>query len=69
MFQKNNKNFSDWKFFSFATGGGAPWAANISAILEKIQNALKGILMGMGETVSWKKPEKPEVENLVALSL
>ncbi len=29
------KNFSDWNFFSFATGGGAPWAANISAIFRK----------------------------------
>ncbi len=37
--------------------------------LEKILNGLKGILRGMGETVSWKKPEKTEVENLVALSL
>jgi hypothetical protein len=35
-------------------------------IFEKIRNGPKGILRGYGETNSWKKPE---VENLVALSL
>jgi hypothetical protein len=35
-------------------------------ILEKIQNGPKGILRGLGETDSWKKPE---VENLMTLSL
>ncbi len=59
----------------FATGvnatygndtGGAPWAANISANLEKIRNGPNGILRGLGETDSWKKPE---IENLVTLFL
>ncbi len=58
-------------FFPFATGvnddtGGAPWAVNISGIFEKIRNGPNGILRGSGETDSWKKPE---VENLVTLSL
>ena len=35
-------------------------------LLEKIWNGLNGILRGLGETDSWKKPE---VKNLVALSL
>jgi hypothetical protein len=35
-------------------------------ILEKIWNDTNGILKGLGETDSWKKPE---VENFVALSL
>jgi hypothetical protein len=35
-------------------------------IFEKIWNDPNGILSGLGETDSWKKPE---VENLVTLSL
>jgi hypothetical protein len=35
-------------------------------IFKKIQNGAVGILMGLGEDDSWKKPT---VENLVALSL
>ncbi len=35
-------------------------------IFEKIRNDPNGILRGLGETDSWKKPE---VENLVTLSL
>ncbi len=35
-------------------------------IFEQIRNDLNGILRGLGENDSWKKPE---VENLVALSL
>ncbi len=35
-------------------------------IFEKIRNDPHGILRGLGETDSWKKPE---VENLVTLSL
>jgi hypothetical protein len=35
-------------------------------IFEKIQNGLKGILRGWGETDSWKEPE---AKNLVTLSL
>ena len=47
--------------------GGQPWAANIFANLrKKIQNGPNVILRGLGETDSWKKPE---VENLVTLSL
>jgi hypothetical protein len=52
--------------YSVIDTGGAPWAANISANFEKIWNDPKGILRGLGETDSGKKPE---VENLVALSL
>ncbi len=40
--------------------------ANISANFWKIQNVLNGILRGLGDTDSWKKPE---VENLVSDSL
>jgi hypothetical protein len=36
-------------------------------IFEKIRNGPNGILKGLEETDSWKKPG--EVENLVALSL
>jgi hypothetical protein len=35
-------------------------------IFDKIWNSPNGILRGLGETDSWKKPE---VENLVTLSL
>ncbi len=35
-------------------------------IVEKIRNDPNGILRGLGETDSWKKPE---VKNLVTLSL
>ncbi len=56
MSKQNNENFSDWKFSSFATGindtDGAPWAANISASLEKIQNGLNRIVKGLDETGS-----------------
>jgi len=68
--KQNNENFYDWRFFHFSTGvndtGGAPWAANISRIFEKIQPGPNGILRGLEETDSWKKPE---VETLVTLSL
>ena len=48
------------KIFLFAVDtGGAPWAANILAIFEKILNSPDG--RGLRETDSWKKPE---VENL-----
>ncbi len=40
--------------------------ANISANFEKIHNGPNGILGGLGDTDSWKKPE---VENLVSDSL
>ncbi len=46
--------------------GGQPWAANISANFRKNRNGPNGILRGLGETDSWKKPE---VKNLVTLSL
>jgi hypothetical protein len=64
--KQNIYNFSDWRFFPIATGVidtcGAPWAENISAKFWKNSK----ILRGLGETDSGKKPE---VENLVALSL
>ncbi len=57
-------------FFPFAIGvvytGGAPWAANISANFRKIRNVRNSILRCLGETDPWKKPE---VENLVTLSI
>jgi hypothetical protein len=47
----------------FATGvvdtGGQPWAANISP--KKIRNGPNGILRGLGETDSWKKPEAQKI--------
>ncbi len=46
--------------------GGQPLAANISANFRKIWNGPNGILRGLGETDSWKKPEE---KNLVTLSL
>ncbi len=39
---------------------------NLEQIFEKIRNDPNGTLRGLGETDSWKKPE---VENLVKLSL
>ncbi len=58
MSKQNNLNFSDWRFFPFATcvndTGGAPRAANISANFGKIQNGPNKILRGLGETDSWK---------------
>jgi hypothetical protein len=37
--KRNHKNFSDWRFFTFATGvvdtGGKPWAANVSTNFRK----------------------------------
>ncbi len=63
-------NDTGGKFFPFAISSnntcGAPWAANISAIFEKIWNSHKDILRGLAKTDSWKKPE---VDNLVALTL
>ncbi len=55
----------------FATGvnntGGAPRAAHISANFRKNRNGLNGMV----SSGPWGKPihEKPEVGNLVALSL
>ncbi len=57
-------------FFPFGTGdndtGGAPWTTISLRIFEQIWNGPNGILRGLGETDSWKKPE---VKNLVTLSL
>jgi hypothetical protein len=68
--QKNNWNFSHWKYFPFATGvnntGGAPWAANISCEFFKNFKHPKWHGQRLVETDSWKKPE---VENLVVVSL
>ncbi len=71
VFKGNNENFSDWRFFPFATGvndtdtGGAPWVANISANFRKIWNGPNGIIRGLKETDPCRKPE---VESLVTLS-
>ncbi len=52
------ENFYDWRFFAFATSvndtGGKPWAADISAILEKIWNGPNGILRGLGKLIHEK---------------
>ena len=52
MSKQNNWNFSDWRFFPFATGvhdtSDAPWAG----VFEKIRNRYSGAL---GETDSLKK--------------
>ncbi len=68
--KQNYYNFSDWRFFPFATGvvdTGANLELGISPrIFEKIRNGLNGILWGLGETDSWKEPE---AKNLVTLSL
>jgi hypothetical protein len=52
-------------FFNFATDvndtGGAPWAANIPRIFEKIQNGPIGILRGLGETDSCEKNQKSKI--------
>ncbi len=54
----------------FATDGvdtaGAPWLANISTNFRKIRNDPNAVIRGLGEDDSWKKPE---VTNLVSLSL
>ncbi len=52
------------KTFLIEDSGGAPWA--FQEFSEKILNGPNGILRGLGETDSWKKPE---VKNLVVLSL
>jgi len=56
--KQNIWNFSDWRFFQFATGvnntGGASWAANISANLQKNWNGPIWILRVLGETDSYK---------------
>ncbi len=46
--------------------GGAPWLANFSENFRKNRNGPNGILLGWGETDSWKKTE---AKNLVTLSL
>jgi hypothetical protein len=42
------------------------WTMSANYSIEKIQNVPNGILGGLGVTNSWKKPQ---IENLVALSL
>ncbi len=54
--QKNNKKFSDWRFFPFATGVVCE-VANLELrmsprIIEKIQNGPNGIIRDLGETDS-----------------
>jgi hypothetical protein len=68
--KRNNENISNLRFFPLATGvndtGGASWARISPQIYEEIQNGPNGIIRGLGETDPCRKPE---VENLVALSL
>jgi hypothetical protein len=56
--KRNNENFSDWRFFPFATGlkdtGGACGAANISANFWKNSKPIN-IIRGLGETEKKKK--------------
>ncbi len=60
------KKFSDWRFFSFATGvtdtGGQPWAANISANFWKISKRSSWDTLELGGALIDEK-------NLVTLSL
>ncbi len=49
--QKNNKKFSDWRFFPFATG---VILRIYPRIYEKVRNSLTGILRDMGEIDSWQ---------------
>ncbi len=56
---KNNENFSDWRFFPFATGVnhtvGAPWAENISAnFLNKFETALMVYFGARGKLIHEK---------------
>jgi hypothetical protein len=51
---------------SFVDISGAHWAANISANLQKNRNGPTGKIRGLGKTAPFRKPE---VANLVALSL
>ncbi len=57
--KRNNENFSDWRFFPFATGvndiGGAPWAVNISKNFQKSLKQSNGIIRGLGETDPFKR--------------
>ncbi len=61
MSNRNNENFSYWRFFPFATGvidtGGAPWFANIYANFRKNVNVSYSLIRGLGETDPCKKPE------------
>ncbi len=50
------KNFSDWRFFQFATGvGGASWTANITVNFQKkIEMALMGYSGARGKLIQEK---------------
>ncbi len=65
-----NEKFSDLRFLPFATDvidtDSAAWVRISPRIFEKIWNVPNGIIRGLGETDPCRKPE---VENLVALSL
>ncbi len=60
MSKQNKYSFSIWRFFPFVTLSNE----YLREFSKKFETAL--MLRGLGETDSWKKPE---VENLVALSL
>jgi hypothetical protein len=62
---KQLKIFLIEDFFHWLDTGGAPCAANIFATLRKYSKQPKWETQGLGGTGH----EKPEVENLVALSL
>ncbi len=61
MSKRNHKKISDWRFFLFAPLSLTP-VANLMLrispqIFEQIWNSSNGIIRGLGETDSWKKPE------------
>jgi hypothetical protein len=68
--KQNNKKFSDLRFFPFATGVNTPMLhldlQIYLRLFEKNLNSPYEILGVLGETDSWKKPE---VENLVVMSI
>jgi hypothetical protein len=69
--KRNNKNFSDWRFFPFATGasgtGGAPWAANISENFRKNSKRLLCYNKGLGGTWFMKKTRSKKSRDTVPL--
>ena len=71
--QQNFLNFSDWRFFSFATGvndtGGQPWSANISANFRKNSKRSKWDTLGLGGNWLMKKTRSKKSPDTVPLSI
>ncbi len=68
-----NKIIKTFMIFPFATNvndtGGAPWAANISLIFEKIWNGPNGILRGLGGNWFLKKTRSRKSSDTTPLEL